>query len=172
MQVGRCLITPRKGSLPRPERETLLVLGSAPGFLEEAREFAEANPCDVAACNAAIVAWPGSLRLAGSLHADLLAGWVAQRQVQSVLPVTVGSFEAEGCDVVLDIDKAVGSSAMFLVLAGKVAGYQRIVLAGVRLDREIDRPYGAMWVAAKRSGTLEGVTSLAPGGWLKELLGS
>lgn len=171
MQAGRYHLT-LKGSLPRPEHETLLVLGSAPGFLEEAKAFWIRGGCDVAACNAAIPEWPGPLRLAGSLHADLLAGWVARRKVQTVLPCTVGSFEAEGCDAVLSCDKAVGSSAMFLVLAGKAAGYRRIVLAGVRLDREIDRPYAAMWAAAKRSGTLEGVTSLAPGGWPKELLGS
>lgn len=158
------------GSLPRPRHDVLMVLGSAPGFLIEAKAFWIRNVCDVSACNAAIPFWPGPLILAASLHPEILPRLVNQRIVPVPRPMVLSGQLADGVDVVLDSDQAQGSSAMLLVLAGRLMGYRRMVLAGVRLERLIDAPYRPIWEAAKASGILDGVETLATEGWLKELL--
>lgn len=169
--IGRHTLAVR-GALPTRDRDVLLVLGSAPGGVEEAKAFWIRHVSDVAAVNDAIGMWPGPLKLAASLHPEILADRLSRRMVRDVRPRVVSSADiSPAVDVVLSSDRAVGSSAMLAVLAGKVMGYPRIVLAGVRLERGIDRPYRSMWSADKAAGTLDGVETLAESGWLADLLG-
>lgn len=159
------------GALPARDRDVLLVLGSAPGGVEEAGAFWIRHVCDVAAVNDAIGAWPGPLKIAASLHPEILAERLSRRVVRDVRTAVVSSAAGPEVNVVLSSDRAVGSSAMLAVLAGKVMGYPRIVLAGVRLERGIDRPYRGMWSADRIAGTLDNVETLADSGWLADLLG-
>jgi hypothetical protein len=158
-----------KGELPAPKRPVLLCVGSGPDALEQAAAFRAHTPCDVAACNEAIALYPGKLALAATLHEDMLAGWVNNRPNQSARPCTVANDPAEGVDVVVAMDRACGSSGMYLALLGRLMGYPRIVLAGIKIEREGEDAYRAIWRAAKAKGALEGAESLTPG-WLCQLL--
>ena len=158
------------GSLPARQHPVLLCLGSGPGGVEQAHAFLTHTAADVSACNDAITMHPGALHLAASLHPLLLGGWVRSRAVQAVRPCVVGSDPAPGVDVVLGFDRAVGSSGMYLALLGQLMGYERIVLAGILLEREGEEPYRAIWRAAKINGALRNVETLAVCGWLAELL--
>jgi len=157
------------GELPLPVHNVLLCLGAAPNGVEQARAFLAHTAADVAACNQAIVDYPGALFLAGSLHSNLLSGWVARRSFRGNRPCVVGSDIAEGVDVVVGFNKAVGSSGMYLALLGGLMGYSRIVLAGITMEREGEEPYRKIWRAAREQGALKNVESLS-GGWLGALL--
>ncbi|MBU1040134.1 MAG: hypothetical protein KKF77_03420 [Proteobacteria bacterium] len=159
-----------KGELPQRKHPVLLCLGSGPGGQQQAQEFLAHTPADVAACNDAITAFPGVLHLAVSLHAELLEGWVQRRMVQEPRPCVVGEDLEPGVDVMMSIDRACGSSGMYLALLGGLMGYERIVLAGITLEREKELVYRDLWRAAKKKGALANVETLAASGWLAELL--
>lgn len=159
-----------EGELPKLINETLLVVGCAPGGIEAAEAFAKNNKCDVAAVNAAIAKYPGSLFLAVSAQETEIAGWVKARKNKKARPCVIANDPAEGLDAVVQLDRACASSSMFAALVGKAMGYQRIVLAGVELNREGERKvYEPIVRAAKKKGALEGVESLTPG-WLCQVL--
>lgn len=164
-----------EGELPQRINDVLLVVGSAPGGMEAAGAFAKDTKCDVAAANGAIAKYPGSLFLAVSMHEDLLPGWVKARKNKKSRPCVIANDPlpegAEGgLDVVVRLDRACASSGMFAALIGQAMGYQRIVLAGVELNREGERKaYERIVQAAKKKGALTGVESLSPG-WLAQLL--
>lgn len=157
------------GELPAPKKAVLLCVGSGPNALEQAAAFRAHTACDVAACNEAITMYPGRLTLAASLHEDLLAAWVAKRPQKKSRPCCVSNDPAEGVDVVVGMDRACGSSGMFLAILGQLMGYQRIVLAGIQLERDGEELYRDLWRAAKKKGALKGVESLTPG-WLCQVL--
>ncbi|MHC1701792.1 MAG: hypothetical protein AB9900_12625 [Humidesulfovibrio sp.] len=175
--IGNYTLTLTEGELPQRTKDVLLVVGSAPAGIEQAAAFARETPCDVAAVNGAITAYPGSLFLAVSAHEDLLPGWVKQRKNKKARPCVIANDPlpagVEGSlDAVVRLDRACASSGMFAALVGKAMGYPRIVLVGVELNREGERKvYEPIVAAAKKKGALEGVESLSPG-WLAALLRS
>lgn len=164
-----------EGELPKPVGEVLLVVGGAPGGIEAAEAFAKDTKCDVAAVNGAIAEYPGALFLAVSAQEQLLPGWVKKRKNKKSRPCVIAndplSEGAEGgLDVVVRLDRACASSSIYAALIGKAMGYQRIVLAGVELNREGERQaYEGILSAAKKKGALEGVESLSPG-WVAQVL--
>lgn len=158
-----------KGELPTPRMQVLLCIGSGPDALEQAAAFRAHTPCDVAACNEAITKYPGAITLAASAHEDLLAAWVSKRRYRNSRPCAVSTDPAEGVDVVVALDRPCGSSGMYLALLGQLMGYQRIVLAGIQIEREGEGVYRDLWRAAKKAGALDGVESLTPG-WLCQML--
>lgn len=166
-----------EGELPKPINGVLLVVGSAPGGVEAAEAFAKETKCDVAAVNGAITKYPGSLFLAVSAHEDLLPGWVKARKNKKARPCVIANDPLpegtpDGLDVVVRLDRACASSAIYAALIGKAMGYQRVVLAGVELNRDGERKaYEGILTAAKKKGALEGVESLSPG-WVAQLLRS
>lgn len=172
--IGNYLLTV-EGELPTPINGVLLVVGSAPGGIEAAEAFAKETKCDVAAVNGAIAKYPGSLFLAVSAHEDLLPGWVQARKYKKSRPCVIANDPlSEGAagslDVVVRLNRACASSAVYAALIGRAMGYQRVVLAGVELSREGERKaYEGILTAAKKKGALEGVESLSPG-WLAQLL--
>lgn len=166
--IGNYTVT-IEGELPVPKKQVLLCVGSGPNALEQAAAFRATTACDVAACNEAITMYPGKLTLAASLHEAMLADWVAKRPHKKTRPCCVSNDPAEGVDVVVSMNRACGSSGMFLALLGQLMGYQRIVLAGIQLEREGEDLYRDLWRAAKRKGALKGVESLTPG-WLCQVL--
>lgn len=163
-----------EGTLPSAKKPVLLCIGSAPGGIEQALAFLEDTACDVAACNDAIAMYPGSLLIAASLHEGLLPGWVKIRKYRKSRPCVVANDPLPdgvegGLDAVVRLDRACGSSGMYLALIGKALGYERIVLAGIQIEREGEDAYRDIWRAAKKKGALEGVESLTTG-WLRQLL--
>lgn len=168
--IGNYTLDIISGELPKRIKDVLLVVGSAPGGIEAAEAFAKETPCDVAAVNGAIAAYPGSLFLAVSAHEDLLPGWVKQRKNKKTRPCVIANDPAEGLDAVVTLDRSCASSAMYAALIGKAMGYQRVVLAGVELNRDGERnAYEGILSAAKKKGALEGVESLSPG-WVAQVL--
>jgi hypothetical protein len=157
------------GELPRPAHKALLCLGAAPCGVEQTQAFLAHTAADVAACNDAIVTYPGPLFVAASLHVKLLSGWLKDRTAMNGRPCVVGSDFVAGVDVVVGFNRAVGSSGMYLALLGGLMGYGRIVLAGILLEREGEEPYRKIWRAAKDEGALRHVESLSSG-WLGDLL--
>lgn len=159
-----------RGELPVRNHPVLLCLGSGPGGAEQARAFLSHTAADIAACNDAIATCHLGLHLAASLHAELLDGWVRARLNLDRRPCVIGADQAEGVDVVVGFDSAVGSSGMYLALLGQLLGYERIVLAGIQLEREGEEAYRAIWAGALHTGALINVETLAETGWLAALL--
>lgn len=159
-----------QGELPARQQPVLLCLGSAPDGVERAGAFLSHTAADVAACNDAITACPLPLHLAASLHAELLDGWVRGRAVQAPRPFVIGAYMAPGVDAVVGCNQAIGSSGMYLALLGQLMGYQRIVLAGIHLERPGETAYRDIWQGALNTGALKNVETLAVSGWLSALL--
>lgn len=175
ISIGNYTLTVSGGELPQRINEVLLVVGGAPGGIDLAQAFAKETKCDVAAVNGVIAKYPGSLFLAVSAQEQLLPGWVKQRKNKKARPCVIANDPLPegvegGLDAVVRLDRACASSALFAVLVGKAMGYERIVLAGVELNREGERKaYEGILTAAKKKGALEGVESLSPG-WVDQLL--
>ncbi len=170
VQIGRYVLSLLAGELPKPINEVLLIIGGAPGGIEAAKAFAKQTKCDVCAVNGAIAEFTGPLFLAISMQETMLADWVKKRKYTKSRPCVIANDIAEGLDAVVALDQPCPSSAFYAALIGRAMGYQRIVLAGVELNREGERKaYEGILKAAVTSGALTGVESLSPG-WVAQTL--
>lgn len=163
-----------RGELPAlPDHKTLLCVGmeDIEDNLVAAKNWKANNKCDVAVCNEAAAHYPDVINFLVSMHTHLLPGWLKglKNKDKKNKPLVVGSKPVEGVDISIASDKAVGSSAMLMVMLAKAIGYERIVLVGVSLGEKDHERFRAIWKAARAQGMLTGVECLT-GGWLAQLL--
>lgn len=171
IDLGYCMATVR-GNLPwPPEHKTVLCIGTCESgeTMAQAKAFKERNECSVAVCNAAAEVYTGAVDFLVSSHTSKLPGWLAGRKYKKTKPLIVGSKPVEGVDLSIAADRAIGGSAMLMVMAAKAMGYERIVLVGVSLHDPYLAPLRPLWKDAKSKGLLNGVESLS-GGWVAQLL--
>jgi hypothetical protein len=154
----------------------LLAVGAAPGGIEEAAGYLRTHPqARVCACNAAIVRWPLAMEFAASAHARFLAldtpdghagPWLDCRARHGLAaPERVVSTRSEvGVDMVMHCAFPLASSAMLMVLLGRMLRCERVVLAGVDLSAPGYRAaFFDRWRIALRDGLLDTVRCLTPG---------
>jgi hypothetical protein len=125
-----------------------LVLGSAEGVFAEAEEalklFPDGEPDAIAVINDTVPRWPGRIDYLCTLHAEKLEGWLRERE-KNGHPGSpeVWSYKAahgpKGNQIFRGVHKVAtdwaGSSGLFTVRCLLLEKFERIVIAGVPMDR-------------------------------------
>jgi len=166
-----------------------VVLASAPGGVEEAREWDAdtVRPWPVLAVNRAGLCYQGEIAAWGSVHANELAEWVTLRRELEMnvnCPIFGESFlpgQDRACPTYYGPVKWRGSSALYVVQWALEQGYSRLVLAGVHLTGNTREHPGEVLASPGpyeqyREGWRDAFTEIrgrvySLGGWTREFLG-
>ena len=133
-------------ALPERKRDTLVVIGTAPGAPQRLRDFdaARKGAFDVAAVNAGALFWERKLDLWVSYHYEhmvklIFARWMMKLPTEDI--TYVFDVPVNGLDAVIMTCPFNGSSGMLATWVGLQMRYPEIVLVGVEMNEDRQQLY-------------------------------